>query len=254
VSIVDQITLKIRRGDGWFFSRIRALYKALMHSNMPLPPFMRGFYRLLYEFHFGAKFALRWVYNYFYCEPAFRSRCVSAGKNLHVWLLPDVSGHARLYIGDNVNLFGHLGVGSGRIFDDPTLIIGNGCDIGHNVFITVNKSVVIEDHVNIASNVHILDSDSHPRDPYLRAQKLPPSPEEVKPIRICKYAWIGQGSYIMKGVTIGEGAIVGSNSVVISDVPPFAVALGNPARVIVKDTRTKAEAAPVREPVPSSAT
>ena len=38
----------------------------------------------------------------------------------------------------------------------------------------------------------------------------------------------------MKGVTIGEGAIIGANSVVISDVPPFALALGNPAEVLIR--------------------
>jgi acetyltransferase-like isoleucine patch superfamily enzyme len=258
VGVIDQFTLKMRRGDGWFFSRARKLYKGLMHSNLPLPAPVKGFYRFVYDAHFGIKFAVRWVYNYFYCEPAFRSRCVSVGKNLHLWLLPDVSGHTRIYIGDNVNLYGHMGVGSGRVFDDPTLVIGNRCDIGHNVFFTINKSVVIEDDVNIASNVFILDSDAHPRDPYLRAQKLPPSPDEVKPIRICKHAWIGHGSYIMKGVTVGEGAIVGSNSVVISDVPPFSVVLGNPARVVVKDTRTRADtaaAAPAQaEVVPSPVT
>lgn len=255
MGVIDEFVLRLRRGDGWFFSRARALYKGLMHSNLPLPAPVKAFYRVVYDAHFGIKFAVRWVYNYLYCEPAFRSRCVSVGKNLHLWLLPDVSGHTRIYIGDNVNLYGHLGVGSGRVFDDPTLVIGNGCDIGHNVFFTINKRVVIEDHVNIASNVFILDSDAHPRDPYLRAQKLPPSPDEVKPIRICKHAWIGHGSYIMKGVTVGEGAIVGSNSVVVSDVPPFSVVMGNPARVVVKDTRTRAEspaASTPAEPVPTA--
>ena len=55
------------------------------------------------------------------------------------------------------------------------------------------------------------------------------------------------GSFIMKGVTIGEGAIVGSNSVVVNDVPPFSVVLGNPARVIVKDTRTRTAGEPSPE-------
>jgi len=39
----------------------------------------------------------------------------------------------------------------------------------------------------------------------------------------------------MKGVTIGEGAVIGCNSVVMSDIPPFALALGNPARILVQD-------------------
>jgi len=249
VSVVDQFTLKLRRGDGWFFSRARAVAKALIRSNLPVPGFLKPGFRLLYEMHYGVKYGFIRGLNYFYCEPAFRSRCEKVGRGLQLWAMPHVSGHTKIYIGDHVNIYGHMGVGSGRVFDNPTLEIGNRVDIGHNVFFTVNKHVVIEDEVNIASFVHIMDSDSHPRDPYLRAQKLPPSPDEIKPIRICKRAWIGLGTFIMKGVTIGEGAIVGSNSVVISDVPPFSVVLGNPARVIIKDTRTNPETTALSSPV-----
>jgi acetyltransferase-like isoleucine patch superfamily enzyme len=53
-------------------------------------------------------------------------------------------------------------------------------------------------------------------------------------VRIGRHAWLGQNSFILKGVTIGEGAVVGVNSVVMTDVPPYCVALGNPAKVIFK--------------------
>jgi acetyltransferase-like isoleucine patch superfamily enzyme len=45
-------------------------------------------------------------------------------------------------------------------------------------------------------------------------------------------AWIGGNSIILRGVTIGEGAIIGAGSVVTKDVPSFTIAGGNPARVI----------------------
>jgi acetyltransferase-like isoleucine patch superfamily enzyme len=54
-------------------------------------------------------------------------------------------------------------------------------------------------------------------------------------VRICKHAWVGNGTHIMKGVTIGEGAVIGANSVVISDIPPFSLALGNPAEVLLRN-------------------
>ena len=44
--------------------------------------------------------------------------------------------------------------------------------------------------------------------------------------------WIGERATVKKGVTIGEGAIIASNSVVTHDVPPFTIAAGNPARVV----------------------
>ena len=72
------------------------------------------------------------------------------------------------------------------------------------------------------------------RDAAERIADLPPRLEEIKPVRICRRAWIGQNAFILKGVTIGEGAVVGVNSVVVSDIPPYAVAMGNPARVVVK--------------------
>lgn len=238
MGLIEQFTLKIRRGEGWFFGGLRRLAKGMLRSNLPVPRFLRPVYRGLYHFHFFVFYAFRWLLNYFYREPAFRSRCTSVGRNLHLWLMPDVTGHAEIYIGNDVNLFGHLAIVSGRVVERPRLIIKDRADIGHNVNIGVNKEVIIEEDVNIASYVRILDSDAHPRDPDLRAADLPPGPEEIKPVRICRRAWIGQGSYIMKGVTIGEGAVIGANSVVITDVPPFAVAIGNPARVVMKDVRT----------------
>jgi acetyltransferase-like isoleucine patch superfamily enzyme len=237
MDLLDQFSLKVRRGDGAVYAAIRRIIKGLFRSNLPVPSFLRPVFRVLYELPFAILFVCRWALNYFYREPAFRSRCTSVGRNLSLWLMPDVRGHTKIYIGNDVNLFGHLGVGSGRIFDNPTLIIGDRVDLGHNVIISVNREVVIEEEVNIASNVTIQDNDGHPRDPELRAQNLPPLPDEIKPVRICRRAWIGQGCFIMKGVTIGEGAIIGANSVVLTDVPPFCVALGNPARVVIKDVR-----------------
>lgn len=239
MGVFDDLTLRIRRGDNRFFAGIRKVAKGMLRSNLPLPRFLRPFYRLLYQLHFLALYAFRWALNYFYREPAFRSRCTQVGRNLHVWLMPDVTGHVEIYIGNDVNLFGHIAIASGRIFDHPKLIIKDGADLGHNVVISVNKEVIIEEDVNIASYVRILDSDAHPRDPELRIKGFPPPPEEVKPVRICRWAWIGQGSYIMKGVTVGEGAVVGANSVVVTDVPPYSIVMGNPARVVVKDVRTR---------------
>ena len=44
--------------------------------------------------------------------------------------------------------------------------------------------------------------------------------------------WIGAGAIILSGVKIGSGAIIGAGAVVVKDVPPYAIAAGNPARVV----------------------
>ncbi len=207
-----------------------------MRSTLPMPKFVFPMLRMLYHLHFGVLFVARWLLNYFYREPLFRSRCATIGEGFHMWLMPDITGHPRIFIGSHVNFYGHVGITSGRIFDEPRLVIGDRVDVGHNVNIVVNKEIIFEEGVKIASGCRFMDTDAHPRDATARVSNLPPPPEEVKPVRICRNAWIGQNSFILKGVTVGEGAVIGVNSVVVTDIPPYSVAMGNPARVVVKNT------------------
>jgi acetyltransferase-like isoleucine patch superfamily enzyme len=248
--LLDQIVLKLRRGDTAFFRALRDGLKRLQRSRLPAPRLVLPFFRFLYSLHFGVIYGSRFVLNYFYREPLFRSRCVSVGKHFHLALMPDVTGHAQIRIGDNVSFYGKVGITSGRIFDEPKLTIGNRVDIGHQVGFVVNQEIVIDDDVKIASGCIFMDTDSHPRDAADRIANAPPSADEIRPIRICQKAWIGQHSFIMKGVTIGEGATIGVNSVVVNDIPPYGVAIGNPARVIFKNPKPAAPevAAPVMEP------
>jgi acetyltransferase-like isoleucine patch superfamily enzyme len=67
--------------------------------------------------------------------------------------------------------------------------------------------------------------------PPQRPPKTPP-PSQVKPIQIGNDVWIGHGAMVLPGVTIGDGAIIGANAMVTKDVPPYAVLVGNPGRVV----------------------
>lgn len=58
---------------------------------------------------------------------------------------------------------------------------------------------------------------------------------EARPVAIRENCFIGGGSTINPGVTIGPNSIVGAGSVVFDDVPPFCIAVGNPARVVARD-------------------
>ena len=64
------------------------------------------------------------------------------------------------------------------------------------------------------------------------AMKLKHGSFSFGPIKICENARIGAYSLILPGVTIGEGSIIGANSVVTEDIPPFSIAAGAPAKVI----------------------
>ena len=55
---------------------------------------------------------------------------------------------------------------------------------------------------------------------------------EIKPVRIEAWADIGTGAIILPGVTVGKGSIVGAGAVVVEDVPPFAIVVGVPARLL----------------------
>ena len=226
--------LKIRRAETPFYRRLKNLARHVRSARLPLPAAIHPVLRLGYYTQHSIKLTFFWFWNRCYREPLFRGRCETIGKNFKLYRLPWIYGHSEIQIGDDVTFYGQIDIFSGRIFDHPTLIIGDRVEVGHGVSFTVNREIVIEHDAKISTGVRIMDTDSHPRDAEARMRDLPPFTEEVKPVRIGCYSWIGERSYIMKGVTIGEGAIIGVNSVVVNDVPPYSIALGNPARVVLK--------------------
>ncbi len=240
---MPSLLLKIRRGETPFFRGIRNFARRVESSRLPLPRFFNPFLGICYNAWQICSVGLHWLFSYLFVEPLFRGRCAAVGKRFRIWRLPFIIGHARIYIGDDVIFFGKVDIFSGRLFDEPKLILGNRVDIGHNVVFIVNKEIVLEDDINVASGVRFMDTDAHPRDAMARIADLPPQAEEVKPVRICRNAWIGHNAFIMKGVTVGEGAIIGVNSVVVSDIPAYSVAMGNPARVVVKNINQPVAAA-----------
>ena len=167
-----------------------------------------------------------------WAEPLFRSRCETAGHSLYLERVPYIIGDTKIHVGDNVSISGALSIKSGRFFDDPQLIIGSNTFIGNGCTFTVNRRVEIGEHCNIAGGTTIADSDGHPTDSERRAEHDELSSEEVGDIKIGNNVWIGRDVQILKGVTIGDRAIIGAGSVVISDVPADMTAMGSPARLI----------------------
>jgi acetyltransferase-like isoleucine patch superfamily enzyme len=242
--VAGRFLTKIRRRETPFYEFLYRVAKSVNHVQMPVPDLFRPLFRGIYFLHFTIREIIWKLLRFFYWGPIFRARCDSVGKNLMITLLPDVRGHVRLYVGDNVHLNGFFGAQGSRMFDNPVLRFGNHVHVGHMVQFVVNKEIIIEDGVKIASNCSFADTDGHPLDPDRRANDEPPDAASVKPIRICRNAWIGNGARVLKGVTVGEGAIVAADAVVVKDVPAFAVVAGNPARVVVEDVRLKVTSLP----------
>lgn len=114
-----------------------------------------------------------------------------------------------------------------------------GCHVGKDVFIGEEvrvdiwhaENIFIEDGVSIASGVRLLChqrdfSDYCVGDDYLKLGYI------VKPIVLKKGCLIGMESFVMPGVTVGEGAVVGAGSLVTKDIPAWTVAVGRPAVVV----------------------
>jgi acetyltransferase-like isoleucine patch superfamily enzyme len=92
------------------------------------------------------------------------------------------------------------------------------------------ETITVGNNVNVGSNSTLIDTDFHPLDPKVR--HLSPQDGLSAPINICDDVFIGMNCVVLKGVTIGQGSVIGTGSVVASDVPPHVIAAGNPARLV----------------------
>ena len=101
--------------------------------------------------------------------------------------------------------------------------IGPYCYIGCSGFIEIGNNVMISPRVSIYAENHVFESTDIP----IKAQGL--TKQFVKIENDC---WIAANSIILAGVTIGRGSVVAAGSVVTSDVPPFSIVAGVPAKII----------------------
>lgn len=136
------------------------------------------------------------------------------------------------------------GMGENVAIDTPfhcdygkNIFLGNDVIININCTFVDNKPIRIGDRVLIASNVQIYTA-SHP---VLPKERLVADGKErrttffrtyARPVEIENNVWIGGGSVLLPGVTIGENSVIGAGSVVNRSIPPNCVAVGNPCKVI----------------------
>ena len=102
------------------------------------------------------------------------------------------------------------------------IIIGNNCGFSGTTIMCAN-SIIVQDNVRCGANTVLMDHDGHWDDFRSGGQK---------PIVIEDNVWLGANSIIMKDVKIGRYAMVGAGSVVRSNVPPYAIVTGNPAKIV----------------------
>lgn len=144
---------------------------------------------------------------------------------------------SKITIGKNCIIRGHL-----QVFKHGGNIkIGDYCFVGLGSKIWSAKNISIGNRVLISHNVNIHDNNSHPLSSAERHQDFvhilrkglrDENNLNEKDVIIGDDVWIGFNSTILKGVTIGKGAIIGACTLVDQNVPDFAVVVGNPARII----------------------
>lgn len=115
----------------------------------------------------------------------------------------------------------------------PVIEIGSHVVCSQNVHIAATQRVTIGNGVLIGSRVHITD---HGHGRYVGAEQdspaIPPAERRLSdgnPVAIEENVWLGDGVVVLPGVTIGQGSIVGANSVVSRSIPPHVIAVGAPA-------------------------
>lgn len=153
------------------------------------------------------------------------SKCINKTKNKN-----------NISIGNNCEILGTLvAEGNGKIK------IGKYTTIRFASRILAIDQIEIGDYVIISNNVTIYDNNNHPVQPEKRIEMSKSgfyselwyvNNSSHSPIIIHDNVWVGERATILKGVTIGTGAIVAMGAIVTKNVPEYSVVAGNPAKVV----------------------
>ena len=114
-----------------------------------------------------------------------------------------------------------------------TISIGNDVYIGPYALFSSIKKITIGNKVTFGPRVTIMGGNHNFKEvgSYIYDNHKKNDDDDL-PVTICDDTWIGCNAVILKGVTVGRGAIVGAGAIVTKDVPPYAIVGGNPARII----------------------
>lgn len=228
VKIIEK-ALRSKKGGNFHFdaTSTRDVFEILL---MILPALLRGMFLKLF---LGQTQGLLLVKKHVRLR---NPRMIKLGKNFIAEDFCEIQGLSNkgITIGDNVTIgsmsmirpSGYYGdrMGEGMVIGDNSNI-GPYNFVGCSGFVNIGKNVLIGSHVVILAESHIFES----TDKLMKSQGL-----TREGITIEDDCWLGTGSKILDGVTIGEGSIVGAGAVVTKSVEPYSIVAGVPARLIRK--------------------
>ncbi len=134
---------------------------------------------------------------------------------------PKVINHGGKLIAENCLFYSGVRLEIGQ---KGSIFIGNGTYLNRNTLIIAEGEVTIGKDCMISWDVNIMDSDLHGKTIFEKG--------DSKPVQIGNRVWIGCRSIILKGVTIGDDAMIAAGSIVTKAVPERAIVGGNPARIL----------------------
>lgn len=223
---------RLKRERGWAWSTAKKVHSALTSLHLPVG-IMRPILSVAYDAHIALWEICISIVRFFYSEPLFRSKCRRVGQRFKMEQLPYLTGHGQINIGDNVRLSGKSTIAfSNQLSEAPLLEIGDGTFIGHDCGFHIAKHVKIGRNTLVAKGVSVYDFDGHSYDAEERRDDEVIEDTNARPVTIGNDVWIGARAIILKGVAIGDGAIIAAGSVVARSVEPRTVVAGNPARQI----------------------
>lgn len=112
--------------------------------------------------------------------------------------------------------------------DKAEITIGDNCFFNHNCSLTAAENIVIGNQCMFANNFVVVDHDHDRKDGKILKELV------SAPVKIGNNVWCGANITVLKGVTIGDGAVIAAGSVVNRDVAAYSVVAGVPARKISK--------------------
>lgn len=145
--------------------------------------------------------------------------------SVHVQGRVTLGGGGQITIGRRTRITGTMVPVELSAWPGATLSIGERARINYGASIAAVEAVAIGDDCYIGPYTIINDNDYHDVE---NKASIPPS----KPVVLEDRVWLGARVIVLKGVRIGHDAVIGAGSVVLRDVPPRTVSLGNPARVV----------------------